>query len=81
MLLDRMLIHSVSEIKIASIVKAELLYGAVNSKKRVDNTSKVGKFLLPFEIIPFDDKAAEIYAHIRADTDSKGNPILLGLMT
>ncbi len=32
-LLDRMLRHSVSEIKIASIVKAELLYGAVKSNK------------------------------------------------
>lgn len=74
-LLDRMLIHSVSEIKIASIVKAELLYGAVKSKKRKDNTSKVNKFLLPFEIIAFDDKAAEIYAHIRSDTASKGTPI------
>jgi len=70
-LLDKMLRHSVSEIKIASIVKAELLYGAVKSKKREDNTSKVKKFLLPFEIISFDDKAAEIYALIRADMASK----------
>lgn len=74
-LLDRMLRHSVSEIKIASIVKAELLYGAVKSKKREDNTSKVKKFLLPFEVISFDDKAAEIYALIRADMASKGKPI------
>ena len=75
MLLDRMLIHSVSEIKIASIVKAELLYGAVKSKKRKENKITVNKFLLPFEIIPFDDKAAEIYAQIRADTASQGTPI------
>ncbi len=74
-LLDRMLRHSVSEIKIASIVKAELLYGAVKSKKREDNTSKVKKFLLPFEIISFDDNAAEIYAQIRADTAIKGTTI------
>jgi len=74
-LLDRMLRHSVSEIKIASIVKAELLYGAVKSKKREDNTSKVKKFLLPFGVISFDDKAAEIYAQIRADMASKGTSI------
>jgi len=74
-LLDRMLIHSVREIKIASIVKAELLYGATKSKRKVDNKSKVNQFLLPFEIISFDDKAAEIYAHIRSDTASKGIPI------
>lgn len=74
-LLDRMLRHSVSEIKIASIVKAELLYGALKSKKREDNTSKVKKFLLPFEVTSFDDKAAEINALIRADMASKGKPI------
>ena len=74
-LLDRMLRHSVSEIKIASIVKAELLYGAVKSKKREDNTSKVKKFLFPFKVISFDDKAAEIYAQIRADMASKGTSI------
>ncbi len=75
LLLDRMLSHSVSEIKIASIVKAELLYGAMKSKKREDNTRKVDKFLLPFEVIPFDDRAAEIYAEIRAGLAGKGTPI------
>ena len=74
-LFDRMFQHNVSEIKIASIVKAELLYGAVKSKKRKENKITVNKFLLPFEIIPFDDKAAEIYAQIRADTASQGTPI------
>ncbi len=75
LLLDRMLSHSVSEIKIASIVKAELFCGAMKSEKREDNTRKVDKFLLPFEVISFDDRAAEIYAEIRADLAGKGTPI------
>ncbi len=74
-LLEKLHSHNINEIKIASIVKAELLYGAAKSKKREDNTSKVEKFLLPFEIISFEDKAAELYAHIRADMAGKGTPI------
>jgi len=69
---DRMLRHSISEIKIASIVKAELLYGAAKSKKREDNTTKVKQFLLPFAVISFDDNAAELYAQIRANMASGG---------
>jgi tRNA(fMet)-specific endonuclease VapC len=74
-LLDKMYQQCVGEIKIPSIVKAELLYGAKKSKKTVDNTSKVEQFLLPFEVIPFDDKAATKYAEIRAEVSAAGNPI------
>ena len=74
-LLDRMLSRNVNEIKIASVVKAELLYGAAKSKKREDNTIKVRQFLLPFAVIPFCDRAAEIYAEIRSDMAKKGTPI------
>ena len=74
-LFDRIHSYSIKEIKIASLVKAELLYGAAKSERREDNTSKVEKFLLPFEIIPFDDKAASIYALIRAELTEKGAPI------
>jgi tRNA(fMet)-specific endonuclease VapC len=74
-LLDRMHTHSVAEIKIASIVKAELLYGAAKSKKKEDNTRKVEIFLFPFEVVPFDDKAAAVYANVRADMAVKGTPL------
>jgi len=74
-LLDKIHSHRVNEIKIASIVKAELLFGAAKSKRKDDNTDKVKKFLLPFEVIPFDDKAAVLYAQIRANLAGKGIPI------
>jgi len=74
-LFDRIHSYSIKEIKIASLVKAELLYGAAKSERREDNTSKVEKFLLPFEIIPFDDKAASIYALIRAELTEKGTSV------
>jgi tRNA(fMet)-specific endonuclease VapC len=72
---DKLYSHAVSEIKIASIVKAELLYGAAHSKRVTDNTEKVEKFLLPFEIIPFDGIAADYYARIRAKLAKKGTPV------
>ncbi|MFO8193046.1 MAG: type II toxin-antitoxin system VapC family toxin [Bacillota bacterium] len=67
--------HTVSEIKIAFIVKTELLYGAAKSKKGEDNSARVEQFLLPFEVIPFDSRAAEIYARIRSGLAKKGTPV------
>ncbi len=75
LLIDKLHNHYVSEIKIPSIVKAELLYGAKKSKKKEDNTNKVEQFLLPFEVIAFDDKAATKYSEIRAEMTVAGTPI------
>ena len=74
-LLDKIMLYNPDDIKIASIVKAELLYGAEKSKKRDDNLEKVNKFLLPFEIVPFDNNAAEKYSAIRTELEKAGNII------
>ncbi|MBS3897973.1 MAG: type II toxin-antitoxin system VapC family toxin [Dethiobacter sp.] len=71
-LLDAIMSHSPDDIKISSVVKAELLYGAEKSQKREENLEKVRKFLLPFEIISFDDKAAVEYSVVRASMQSAG---------
>ena len=64
-----------NNIKIPAIVKAELLFGAQKSKKKEDNTHKVGAFLLPYDIIPFSDAAAVAYSHIRYEMERAGKPI------
>jgi tRNA(fMet)-specific endonuclease VapC len=64
--------HSPTDIKISSMVKAELLYGAEKSQKKEENLEKAERFLLPFEIIPFDDKAAVIYSVMRANMERTG---------
>lgn len=74
-ILKRIIGHIPDDIKIASIVKAELLYGAEKSQKREENLEKVESFLMPFEIVPFDNHAAIIYSKIRSELEKKGSPI------
>jgi len=63
------------DLKIASIVQAELLFGVQNSKKARENGLKLAQFLEPYEIVSFDSRAASIYAGIRFELTKKGNLI------
>jgi len=63
-------------IKIPSMVAAELLHGAEKSGRREQNLIHYKEFLSLYEIIPFDEKAAEHYAAIRASLERKG--IIIG---
>jgi len=63
------------DISISSITAAELYYGAENSKYRERNRLAIEEFLLPLEIIPFDEKAALQYGIIRAELQKKGKII------
>ena len=65
----------VENIKIPSMVAAELLYGAEKSAKREQNLKYFKAFLSIYEIIFFDDKAAGSYAVIRAELERKGQMI------
>lgn len=62
-------------IKIPSIVRAELLFGALKSAQPDENRAKVELFLAPFEILDFDRSAADRYAHTRLELDKAGTPI------
>lgn len=66
---------SPKEIKIPSVVKAELLLGAYKSQTREQTVNKVKNFLKPFEIIPFTDDMTEEYAAIRAELELSGKII------
>ncbi len=63
------------DVKIHAIVKAELLFGAENSQRVKENKQKAANFLFPFEIVPFDSSAAEVYASIRYELQKAGKPI------
>lgn len=64
-----------NRIKIPSIVKAELLLGALKSQNPKKNQGTILNFLDPFEIIGFNDIESEIYPEIRYDLELKGLPI------
>jgi len=63
------------DIKIPSLVKAELLLAAEKSNCPAKTLAVIDQFLFPFEIVPFDDDATVVYAKIRSDLEKKGQTI------
>ncbi len=66
---------SPDELKLCSVVKAELLFGARHSARVEANLSRLDRFFAAFESIPFDDDAAPEYAVVRAQLKRAGTPI------
>ena len=73
--MEKLLDLNPQDVKISSISAAELEYGASKSKHRDQNRSALRNFLSPFEIIPFDERDAEIYGIIRAELEWRGELI------
>jgi tRNA(fMet)-specific endonuclease VapC len=63
------------DVVLCSIVKGELVFGAIRSRDSVRNLAKVASFTDPLDSFPFDDQAANIYAGIRAALTSRGSLI------
>jgi tRNA(fMet)-specific endonuclease VapC len=74
-LAERLRRHSAADIRLCSIVKAELLYGARHSQRIADNLRLLARFFNAFVSIPFDDLAAEQYGIIRDQLARNGSPI------
>ncbi len=66
---------NVGDICISSVTLAELMYGVEKSQHQQKNRVALEEFVLPLEIMPFDDSAAYCYGHIRAHLEKKGKPI------
>lgn len=67
--------HSPADIALCSVVKAELLFGALRSEQKESNLQLLKKLFAPLHSYEFDDNAAEHYAQIRADLTAQGNLI------
>jgi len=63
------------DIKLCSIVKAELLYGAARSNNPAAAQKKLELFFAPYESFPFDDLAAVEYCRLRGQLARAGTPI------
>ena len=71
----RLRVHSPVEIRLSSVVKAELYYGARHSSRVAENLTLLHRFFEPYVCLPFDDRCAEHYGQIRADLARDGTPI------
>jgi tRNA(fMet)-specific endonuclease VapC len=74
-LVDQLAQRDPSEILLASIVKAELLFGARKSARVEHNMALLARFFEPFAVAPFDDVCAEHYGLLRADLERSGKLI------
>jgi len=62
-------------IYVSSIVLAELEFGVAKSAYPDRNLESLQKFLVAFEILDFDSKAAACYGKIRTDLQREGKLI------
>lgn len=67
--------HSPADIALCSVVKAELLFGALRSELKESNLQLLQNLFAPLHSFDFDDNAAEHYAQIRADLTTQGRLI------
>ena len=74
-LIERLRETDPREIRLCSVVKAELLYGARKSTMVERNLSLLHRFFDAFASLPFDDLCAEQYGLIRTDLERAGMPI------
>jgi tRNA(fMet)-specific endonuclease VapC len=64
-----------SLVRLSSVVKAELLYGARKSTRMAENLRLLERFFETIASLPFDDNCAEEYGLIRDELDRAGTPI------
>lgn len=67
--------YTPKDIVLCSVVKAELLFGALRSEQQENNRQLLQKLFAPLTSLDFDDNAAEHYAQIRAELCGQGQLI------
>ncbi|MGF1495131.1 MAG: type II toxin-antitoxin system VapC family toxin [Microcoleaceae cyanobacterium] len=76
--LERFQTLALSDVGISSITVAELEYGIYKSQQQEKNHNALMQFLIPLEIVDFDQAAATIYGSIRSDLERRG--LVIGSM-
>jgi tRNA(fMet)-specific endonuclease VapC len=64
-----------ASIRLCSVVKAEMYFGAYKSSRQAANLAFLSRLFAQFMSIDFDDAAAGTYGQIRAHLTSRGTPI------
>lgn len=63
------------ELRLCSVVIAELYHGCLCSAQPAANRTQVDQFVRPYQSLPFDDSAADTHADIRRHLERLGMPI------
>jgi tRNA(fMet)-specific endonuclease VapC len=64
-----------ADIRVCSVVCAELWYGCARSAKPASNRAALETLIAPFSSLPYDNLAAEKFVAIRRHLESLGQPI------
>jgi tRNA(fMet)-specific endonuclease VapC len=72
---DHLAENNADDVVLCSVVRAELVFGALKSRDAAANLAKVRRLLSRFFSLPFDDAAAEAYGQIRAHLTKCGMTI------
>jgi tRNA(fMet)-specific endonuclease VapC len=73
--LERFLEYRIGDIGISSITLSELRYGVAKSAYQDKNAKALDEFVLPLDVVSFDEEAAHVYGDIRATLEKAGTPI------
>src|ERR1039458_7794432 len=73
--LKRFLEYQIGDIGISSITLSELRYSVAKSAHQEKNTRALDEFIIPLEVVSFDEEAAHVYGDIRATLEKAGTPI------
>jgi tRNA(fMet)-specific endonuclease VapC len=75
LLLAKLTSHSITDIGVSAVTVAELQYGVEKSSHAILNQQALDQFLLPLNVVPFDEQDAIVYGQIRATLEAQGLPI------
>ncbi len=73
--LNHFLEYQIGDIGISSITLSELRYGVAKSVHREKNAKALDEFVIPLEVVSYDESAAHAYGNIRATLEKAGTPI------
>ncbi len=65
----------IGQIAVSSVTVSELWYGVAKSTNKQLNKKRLDEFLIPFDILPYDEQASRSYGQIRAMLEKKGKTI------
>jgi len=74
-LVERLRVVPRTQVRLSSVVKGELLYGARKSSRVAANLRLLERFFATIASLPFDDACAAAYGLIREELDRAGTPI------